>query len=433
MPLSMPSSSFAPTPVLASPSAPPPSPVPTRRAVDSDRRRTSASAVLRSVLAHGPVARSTIARLTGLSPASVTDHCNRLTALGLIEEAATLRRSNGVGRPHVPVDLDDSRFVVGGVHVAVPYTTVALLDLRGRVVAERRLNHGEGERAGAEPAPAPAHVLARAAAGLRELLAAAPERVPLGVGVATGGWVDRDSGTIVEHPLLGWRDVRAREVIHALTGLPVHVDGHARALVNGERLFGRSAGAGRSVLHLFVGNVVDAAFATHDEVHHGPRSQAGSIAHLPLAGGTERCDCGRTGCLQAELSERTLCRRAREAGVVRTSDPMHVLAAAADGDPVAVRLLLQRARMVGRAAGLLLDVLNPDTVVVTEMGAVHREDCLAALREEVGPDRAAAVVPTSFPDSVLAVAGGSVALDVLYRDPLSAPPSRSWTVSPGLT
>ncbi|MGW3422762.1 ROK family protein [Streptomyces phaeochromogenes] len=407
--------------------APAPLPVPTHRAVDSDRRRTSASAVLRSVLAHGPVARSTIARLTGLSPASVTDHCNRLTALGLIQEAATLRRSNGVGRPHVPVDLDHSRFVVGGVHVAVPYTTVALLDLRGRVVAERRLNHGEGKKEG--------DVLANAASGLNTLLAAAPDRVPLGVGVATGGWVDRDSGTIVEHPLLGWRDVRAREVIHALTGVPVHVDGHARALVNGERLFGRTAGGGRSLLHLFVGNVVDAAFATHDEVHHGPRSQSGAIAHLPLAGGTELCDCGRTGCLQAELSERTLCRRAREAGVVRTSDPMHVLAAAADGDPVAVRLLLHRARMVGRAAGLLLDVLNPDTVVVTEMGAVHREDCLAALREEVGPDRAAAVVPTSFPDSVLAVAGGSVALDVLYRDPLSASSSasssRSSDSSPG--
>ncbi len=71
-------------------------------------------------------------------------------------------------------------------------------------------------------------------------------------------------------------------MIHALTGLPVHVDGHARALVNAERLFGRCAGGGRSVLHLFVGNVVDAAFATHDEVHHGPRSQAGAIAHLPL-------------------------------------------------------------------------------------------------------------------------------------------------------
>jgi hypothetical protein len=77
---------------------------------------------------------------------------------------------------------------------------------------------------------------------------------------------------------------------------------------------------------------------------------------------------------------------------------------------------------VGRAARLLLDVLNPEAVVVTEVGILHREDCLAALREGVGGDRAGSVVPSSFPDSVLAVAGGSVALDVLYRDPLAASP-----------
>jgi predicted NBD/HSP70 family sugar kinase len=372
------------------------------------RRRASASVILRSVLEHGPVARSTIARLTGLSPASVTDYCARFAELGLIQEATAPRRSNGVGRPHVPVDLDDARFLVGGVHIAVPYTTVALLDLRGRVVAENRLKHERTE---------PGLVLANAAAGLGALLAGAPGRTPLGVGVATGGWVDGDSGTIVEHALLGWRDVAVREAIGARTGLPVHVDGHARALVNGEWLFGRARGS-RSVLHLFVGNVVDAAFATHDQVHYGPRSQAGAIAHLPLEGGTERCGCGRTGCLQVELSERTLCRRAREEGVIGGVNPMHVVAAAADGDPVAVRLLKERSRMVGRAARLLLDVLNPETVVVTEVGAMYREDCLGALRQAVGPERASAVVPTSFPDSVLAVAGGSVALDVLYRDPL---------------
>jgi predicted NBD/HSP70 family sugar kinase len=381
------------------------------RAADSDRRRTNASVILRSVLEHGPVARSTISRLTGLSPASVTDYCARFTELGLILEAAAPRRSNGVGRPHVPVDLDASRFVVGGVHVAVPYTTVALLDLRGRVVAERRIGH---DRDLADSSG----VLARAAEGLDALLAETAGGTPLGVGVAAGGWVDRDSGTIVDHPLLGWRDVPVREILGSRTGLPVHVDGHARALVNGERLFGRARGS-RSVLHLFVGNVVDAAFATNDEVHHGPRSQAGAIAHLPLRGGTEPCDCGRVGCLQVELSERTLCRRAREAGIVDGVNPTHVVTAAERGNPVAIQLLTQRARMVGRAVGLLLDILNPETVVVTELGVLRREDCLRALREEVGDARASAVVPTSFPDSVLAVAGGSVMLDVLYRDPLS--------------
>ena len=64
-----------PMPRTAAPPAPVPPPA---RVADSDRRRTSASVILRSVLEHGPVARSTIARLTGLSPASVTDHCARL-------------------------------------------------------------------------------------------------------------------------------------------------------------------------------------------------------------------------------------------------------------------------------------------------------------------------------------------------------------------
>lgn len=403
-----------PTTLVSPPASPSASPI--ARASDANRRRTSASVVLRSVLEHGPVARSTIARLTGLSPASVTDYCARLAQLGLIREAAVPRRSNGVGRPHVPVDLDDSRFVVGGVHVAVPHTTVALLDLRGRVVASRELGHEDGTD--------PGRVLARAADGLGALLDGAPGHRPLGVGFAAGGWVDREAGTVVEHQLLGWRDVPVRELIGGRTGLPVHVDGHARALVNAERLFGRARGS-RSVLQLFVGNVVDAAFATNDEVHHGPRSQAGAIAHLPLGGGTEPCVCGRVGCLQVELSERTLCRRAREAGVIAGVNPMHLVKAAAGGDPVAVRLLVERSRMTGRAAGLLLDILNPETVVVTEVGAMHREDCLSALREAVGAERAAAVVPSSFPDSVLAVAGGSVALDVIYRDPLAASPERN--------
>ncbi len=394
---------------------PPATPTPT------SRRRTSASVVLRSVLEHGPVARSTIARLTGLSPASVTDYCSRFTELGLIRESEVPKRSQGVGRPHVPVDLDDSRFVVGGVHVAVPYTTVTLLDLRGRVVAVRELRHDRADGCGGiDGSDAPA-ILARAAAGLTALLDRSPRLRCLGVGFAAGGWVDRDSGTVVEHPLLGWREVPVRELLGARTGLPVHVDGHARALVNAERLFGRARGS-RSVLHLFVGNVVDAAFATNDEVHHGPRSQAGAIAHLPVPGGTEPCACGRTGCLQAELSERTLCRRARRAGVTEGVNPMHVVTAAAAGDPAALRLLVERANAVGRAARLLLDVLNPETVVVTEVGILHREDCLLALREGVGDDRASSVVPSSFPDSVLAVAGGSVALDVLYRDPLAASP-----------
>lgn len=393
-------------------------PAPGRRVADSRRRTTSASVVLRTVLDHGPMARSGIARLTGLSPASVTDHCARLTRSGLIREASGPSRSNGVGRPHIPVELDDSRILVGGVHVAASHITVALLDLRGRVIAGRHREHD---------GTAPDRVVRGAAEGIDALLAEqAPGKALLSIGVAIGGWVDRDAGTVVEHELLGWRDVPLRDLLVHRTGLPVHVDGRSRALANAERLFG-TARHSRSVLHLFAGDMVDAAFATDDRVHYGRRSQAGVVAHLPVVGGTEPCPCGRIGCLQAQVSERTLCRRAYEAGVVTAPDPALVIGAANDGDPTAVRLLVERARLIGRAVGPLLDVLDPDTVIVAELGIIHRTDCLAALREEIAAytsaavDPARTVMPTSFPESVAAMAGGSVALDVLYRDPLDVP------------
>ncbi|MFF3464480.1 hypothetical protein [Streptomyces sp. NPDC002619] len=81
---------------------------PAPRAADRDRRRTNASVVVRSVLEHGPVARSTIARLTGLSLVSVTDFCARFAELGLIRGADAPRRSNGVGRPHVHMEQPTS-------------------------------------------------------------------------------------------------------------------------------------------------------------------------------------------------------------------------------------------------------------------------------------------------------------------------------------
>ncbi len=82
----------------------------------------------------------------------------------------------------------------------------------------------------------------------------------LGLGVVTGGRVDPQRGVVVERQPLGWRDVPVRKVLATATSLPVYVDGHARALAQAEILFGDQR-ARRSLVHLFVGNVVDAAMS----------------------------------------------------------------------------------------------------------------------------------------------------------------------------
>ena len=386
-----------------------------------DRRRTSsASTVLRAVLDHGPVARSTIARLAGLSPAAVSQLCGDLLRAGLLREAAGHRGGpKGPGRPHVPVDIDTDRTAVCGLHIAVQGTTLAVVDLRGRVIACEHHAHETGRAAAVLP-----HVAARIPRFLAEHAAG---RRPLGLGIATGGWVDPGAGVVVEHPLLRWRDVPVRDLLADATGLPARIDGHARALIRAEQLFGDRRSRS-SVLHMFVGNVVDAAFATGGAVHHGPRSAAGAVAHLPLPGRTDPCACGRAGCLEAVVSEAALARRAAGAAIIAEPRFAALLGAAKAGHAGAVALLHERAALVASAAAMLVDVLNPELLVVAEAGVVHLPSCLDLLRAEIGararacPDPDRTVVATSFGGDVLPLSAAAVMLDAVYAEPLQPPP-----------
>jgi predicted NBD/HSP70 family sugar kinase len=372
------------------------------------------------VLDHGPVARSTVGRLTGLSAAAVSRRLADLSGLGLVRERPVRAPRQAVGRPHVPVDLDVRHHVAVGAHIAVLHTTLVLVDLRGRVLVQDRVPHGPDRSA-----PAVLSDLATRTAAFVEAHAAG--RTPLGVGVATGGWVDPARGAVVRHRGLGWRDVPVAPLLAEQLDLPVSVDGHARALARAEQLFGHERARARtSLVHLFVGNVVDAAIATGGTVHEGPNAAAGHVSHLPV-GGDAPCACGRRGCLAATAAERAVAGRAVADGRLRTPLFADVLAAAEADERWAVDLLRDRARVIGRAAALLLDVINPEVLVVCEAGTARRPELLADLRAEVarhshrGGDAAHRVVAGSFGVRALGVAAGSVVLREIYDRPLELP------------
>ncbi|MGK5683309.1 ROK family protein [Actinoplanes sp. URMC 104] len=398
----------------------------------------STATVLRAILDHGPIARSSIARVTRLSAASVTGFVASLTEHGLVREAPEAAGPPGIGRPHVPLDIAADRVAVIGVHIAVEHTTVALLDLRGRVIVQRRDPHGRRHPADVIAAVADRIVALRRRYGQGGGRPKGGRRRILGIGVATGGWVDTGNGTVVEHPMLGWSDVRLGAELADLTGLPVEVDSNSRGLLRAEQLVGEVAARAReSAVHLFVGNVVEVAFAVGGKVHRGPRSAAGVVAHLPVGGVAGGCPCGRTGCLQAAVSERALLRRAVAAGVIDRPELSMVLDAALGGREEAVALFQERARLIGRAVAALLDLFDPEVLVVCEPGVNRLPGCLAAVRAEAAgwstggasPDSggtagaaesvARVVRGSSFAGDVLAVAGGAVALDAVYAGPLS--------------
>ncbi|MFK0100486.1 ROK family protein [Streptomyces sp. NPDC091040] len=390
------------------------------RATGDGRRETNAATVLRTVLDHGPVARRMIADRSGLSQAAVSRQCTDLVRLGLVRELPELSAGSGVGRPQIPVDLHTGESggpLVAGVHIGVPASTFGLLDLRGRLLDRRTFPH-DGIAAGDLPP--------RIARGLRAFLDdVRRDRPLLGVGAALGGWVEPGSGTAVRHASFGWSGrPLAAELARGLDGPEVRVDNHARAVAQSEILFGRPE-ARRSLVHLFIGNVVDAALGITGVVHQGPGSGAGDVAHLPVPDSTVVCPCGRSGCLEATASNTAMARTAVRRGIVPWADAFLVVDAAAAGDRRADRLLRERARAVGRATALLLDVLNPDLVVVTEHASLTNPEYLEEIRGAAvdhshvcrDPER---IVSPHAGTAVLPVAAGAVVLNPLFRSPLAA-------------
>ncbi|MEU3492931.1 ROK family protein [Kitasatospora cineracea] len=403
-----------------------------------DRREANAATVLRAVLDHGPVARSGVSRLTGLSPAAVSRQVVDLLRLELLSERPELAvAAPGVrGRPQLPLDVDDRRLAVAGLHVGLPYSTFALLDLRGRVLFRQELPNG-GRRgpavlkalleqvprllaaatSGSAAAPGSAVTSgSTAAAG-----SAAGRRV-LGLGAVTGGAVDAERGVTVRHEPLGWREVPLRELLERATGLPVRVDNHARALAAAEVLFGDPA-ARRSMVQLFVGHVVDASISVAGTVHQGPPSVTGDGGHLPVPGSTARCHCGRRGCLSVAASDDTLFAAAVAQGVIARPDRQLLLAAVRSGDARADALVRERAAVVGGALALLADVVNPDLLVLTETFAVADPVYLDVVREEFALRShlhrdASLLVAQRFGADALAVAACAPVLGELYARPL---------------
>ncbi|MGW1773262.1 ROK family protein [Streptomyces sp. NPDC002104] len=382
------------------------------------RAAANAASVLRAVLAHGPLARSDIPKLCGLSPAAVSRQTTALLRAGLLHERhepGPTAATTGPGRPRIPLDLHTGALggpLVAGLHIGVPASTFSLVDLRGRVLARRAFPH-------AGRSPLPAGIAAELARFLRDSHPAG--RPLLGVGAALGGWVRPADGTVVRHDALGWHGLPLAAELSDRLGLRVRVDNHARAVAHAEILFGRPE-ARSSILHLFIGNVVDAAFGIEGTVHQGPGAAAGDVAHLPVPGSRTPCACGRTGCLQATVSDGVLGAEAVRRGVV--PDPADhavnlLVDAAATGDPRADRLLRERARTVGRAAALLLDVFNPAVMVVAELASILHDGYLDEIRDAAGDhDRYGRriVAPHAGP-AVLPVASATVLLDPLFRDP----------------
>jgi predicted NBD/HSP70 family sugar kinase len=320
--------------------------------------------ILRWLYRNGPVSRHELVANTGLSFATVSNTVGELLALGLLADAG-FAQSDG-GRPRALVSINPGRGALVGVDVAETYIHVEVFDLRMHTVGavQHELHPEENQ-----PADVVAHVASAVETAL--LRNAVRRDSVLGVGVSLPGQVEREGGVSVFAPNWNWRDVPVGAALAQALDLPLYVDNALKASTVAELWFG----AGREVDDLIVltlGTGVGAGLAIGGSLFRGTTNSAGEWGHTTLVLDGRLCRCGNRGCVEAYVGAAGIMQSLRDLAPGspllhpddQTATIGHLARAADDQDAIAVKVISETARYLGAATANLVNVMNPQVVVL---------------------------------------------------------------------
>jgi glucokinase len=201
---------------------------------------------------------------------------------------------------------------------------------------------------------------------------------------------------VIVAPNLGWYDFPLRDVIADRVRLDATLDNDANCATVGEWWRGAARG-GRNVVGLTIGTGIGGGLILDGQLYHGSSDVAGEIGHTTIDSTGRHCKCGNYGCLEAYASGPAIALRAREAldrdevSMLRkmVDDDVDAITAATvyeaanRGDALALEVVRDTARFLGTGVANLLNVFNPDVVVIA--GGVTRagDKLFEPLRAEV--------------------------------------------------
>jgi N-acetylglucosamine repressor len=326
-------------------------------------RAINRSAVLNTIKTKGPISRTDVAQITGLSAATISGITAELISAGLIFEKEAGDSSGG--RRPILLALNPRGGFVIGFKLTETIITAALTDLEATVIAKdtsQLENHSIQ------------NVVDRIAKTVGTLLSKGKIRQDLliGVGIGLAGIIDAESGVLRHSPIFGWRDIPLRATLQKRLDVPVYVDNDVNTLTLTEQWFGAGQGV-ENFLTVTVGRGVGLGIVVHGKLYHGARGGAGEFGHTVVDPDGQRCDCGKRGCLETMIADPWLVRQAQEA-YAKQSIPMNVkdvndlVNLAKEGDPIAVGIFASAGKILAQSLANLINVLSPQLIIISGEG-----------------------------------------------------------------
>ena len=344
------------------------------------------SKILQAFFLHAPISRIEIAKLTSLTPPTITSCVNELMEAGLVEkcEDAVSKNDTVLGRKPVLLDLVKDAAYAIGVDWGPSGIICSITDLRGNIVDTVRVVNRNWEiDATVNETVSMIKQLIKKSRINREKI--------LGIGVGMPGFVEIKTGVVRYSPIHGWKNISVGKILEELTGLPVCIENNVRLRAVGEMLFSgwssRASGITGNVLYVYVGEGIGCAIVHNNELLRGNVFGAGELGHTIVSWDGPECRCGKHGCLEAIASEFAIKRLAAKAlaNYSQTKNQEHsrsaevlkkevknpnaptmaeILSAWEKGDATARAIFDEGMKYLGGSIANVINLINPKLVLI---------------------------------------------------------------------
>jgi predicted NBD/HSP70 family sugar kinase len=333
-------------------------------------RDINQNSLLNLIKTEGPVARTRLAELSGLSLATISYITGDLLERNLLLESGAAESTGG--RKPVLLEIRPEGGFAIGLKLTEYEIIAVILNLNGEIVYSERLafelrDHG-------------AEAISLLAGLVQALISRSglKRQKMIGLGCGLPGLITSETGVCIDSPILGWHDVAISEPLGTLLNMPVYIDNDVNSLAIYEKLFGQGQPFSH-FLTITVGRGVGLGMVINGDVYRGGLGGAGEFGHTTVVIDGRRCECGNRGCLEAYASdwgiiqtyfENNGCEAPADLLKAPEKEILPVLEKARSGDQTALDAYRLAGKLLGISLANLVNLLNPQLVLLSGEGAV---------------------------------------------------------------
>lgn len=350
-----------------------------KKATRQDTKEHNRDLVLKTFFDNESISRAEIARVTGLTRATVSSIVSSFIEEGLVRKVG---RGESIGGK-APVLLSivaDARYLIG-INLKQDIFIGAIINLRGEVKEEITLSLGEND--GQDAVELIYQIL--------DQLLAKDWTPVVGIGVAAPGLINTQEGIVVNAVNLDWKDLPLAALIRERYDLPVAILNDSQATAIGEYVYGQKNRSNKNLIVVSVRHGIGAGILIDGKIFQGDGGGAGEIGHVVVQKDGLPCRCGKRGCLETIASSRAIVNRAKALvfDLQNSTLPKDIEEITFDTlvdaffakDPLVQEIVSDAGYYLGASIANLISILNIHNIVLTGSMIAFGEIWLQAIQD----------------------------------------------------